>query len=450
MNQLIKKTLIIQALLLFSSVKISAQESGGSFNLQQSIDFALKNNAAYLNSDLDLKSAHHKRKEITGLAFPQISASADLKNYLDLPTSLLPGEFFGAPPGTFIPVRFGTKYNSTAGINASQILLSSDLFMGIRASKEFINLSNININRTKAEIISQVSKAYYTALINQQRIKLIDANIVKLKKIFDDTKALNQQGYVELIDVERLEVNYNNLNTERDKVAKLVELSIHLLKFQMGYKISDPILLSDSLNIDGAEENILSATKIDVSKRPEYQLLQTQQKMLELDVKRNKLGYLPSIAAYGAYQYNAQRQEFDLFDTNLPWFKIALIGGTINLNIFDGLQRHHKIQQAKIAALKNENNIKNLELATELEATAAAIAYSNAFASLQTQKKNMILAEHIYDSAQKKFTNGVGSNLEILNAETSMKEAQTNYLNAAYDLLISKTDYLKATGNLIK
>ena len=439
------------SMLIMAFVAItSAQQGNNAFSLQQSVEFAVKNNANFLNAELDAKSAHHKKMEITGLAFPQISASGDVKNYLDLPTSLLPGEFFGAPPGTYIPVKFGTKYNATAGVNASQILFNADVLMGIRASREFINLSTINVNRNKAEIISGVSKAYYTALINKKRVQLIDANIIKLKKIFDDTKALNEQGYVELIDVERLEVNYNNLVTEREKISKLVELSVHMLKFQMGYKISESIELTDSLNVEGAEENILSATKIDINKRPEYQMLQSQQKMLDLDVKRNKFGYLPSIVAYGAYQYNAQRQDFDLFDTNLPWFKIALIGGTINLNIFDGLQRHHKIQQAKIAAQKNMNNMKNLELAAELEATAAAIAYSNAYSSLQTQKKNMVLAEHIYDSAQKKFANGVGNNLEILNAETSMKEAQTNYLNAAYELLISKTDYLKATGNLIK
>jgi outer membrane protein TolC len=172
--------------------------------------------------------------------------------------------------------------------------------------------------------------------------------------------------------------------------------------------------------------------------------------MLDLDVKRNNLNYLPTLAAFGAYQYNAQRQEFDLLDSQQKWFKIALVGASINFNIFTGFQRYHKTQQAKIASLKNQNNLKNLELATELEATAAGITYANAYSSMQMQKKNMILSEHVYDAAQKKFTNGVGSNLEILNAVTSMKEAQTNYLNAMYELLLSKTDYLKATGNLLK
>ena len=137
---------------------------------------------------------------------PQINGSIDIKDYIDLPTSLLPGQFFGAPAGSYVPVKFGTKYNATAGFSASQLIFSSDFIVGMSAAKEFINLSRINVTRTKADLVAQVSKAYYNAIINKERIKLLDANIIKLKKIFDDTKALNLQGFVEQIDVERIEV----------------------------------------------------------------------------------------------------------------------------------------------------------------------------------------------------------------------------------------------------
>ena len=154
--------------------------------------------------------------------------------------------------------------------------------------------------------------------------------------------------------------------------------------------------------------------------------------------------------AYGTYQYNAQRQEFDFFDKSKDWFKISLIGGTLNFNVFDGFQRHNRIQQAKIAILKGDNTLKTIELAAELEASMADISYSNAYASLQNQKRNMQLAQHVFDVAQKKYEQGIGSNIEITTAETSLKEAQTNYYNSVYDLLVSKIDYLKATGTLVK
>ena len=446
-----KKNTFILSLAMIIVTNVKAQESkSANYSLQQSIDYAIKNSPNYLNSELDLKNAEYRKKEITGLGLPQVTGSVDLKNYLELPTQLLPGQFFGAPAGTFIPVRFGTKYNSTAGINASQLIFSSDYIFGLKASTEFINLSKISVTRSKADLVSQVSKAYYTVIINRDRIKLLEANVVRLKKILDDTKAFNKQGFAELIDVERLEVQYNNLITEKDKTVRLIGLSETVLKFQMGYKLSDPITLSDSLNINTDTFEELSSSKIDITKRPDYQLLKAQQSLLDIDVKRLKWGYMPTLAAYGAYQYNAQREKFDFLDTEQQWFKIALIGATLNLTIFDGFQRHNKIQQAKISSLKNLNTIKTIEQAGELEATVASISYNNAYSSVLVQKKNMILAQHVYDVAQKKYQGGVGTTLEIVNAETSLKEAQTNYYNAVYDMLIAKIDYQKAIGTLTK
>jgi outer membrane protein len=443
--------------LLFIGVgitSVNAQDAGTqnstSFTLQQAIDYSLKNSPNYLNAEYDVQNANYKRKELLGVGLPQVSGSVDLKDYLEIPTSLLPAEFFGGPAGSFIPVKFGTKYNATAGLSASQLVFSSDYIVGLKAAKELINLAKINVYRGKTELAASVSKAYYNVLVNRERVKLLDANMERLKKAFDDTKAFNQQGLVELIDVERLEVQYNNLVTEKEKTVRLIGLSENLLKFQMGYKVGQPITLSDSLSVNAGDQPTLGGGKIDLSNRPDFQMLQLQDKLYKIDVRRQRLGYLPTLGVYGSYQYNAQRQKFDFFDPNQNWFKVAVIGGTLNFSLFDGLQRHNRIQQAKIAVLKNENQIKNLELAAELETKMAEISYENAFVSLQTQKRNMDLAQHVFDVAQKKYEQGVGSNLEVTTAQTSLKEAQTNYYNSVYDMLVAKIDYQKAIGTLTK
>ena len=435
----------------FALFTAKGQNAGSSnYSLKQAIDYAFKNSPNYLNAELEIQNSKYRKREVLGVGLPQINSSVDLKDYIDIPTSLLPGQFFGAPAGTFIPVKFGTKYNATAGFSASQLIFSSDYIVGVKAAKELINLSTINVNRSKTELVSSVSKAYFNVVVNKERIKLLDANIIKLKKIFDDTKAFNQQGFVEQIDLERLEVQYNNLVVEKEKTDRLIGLSENLLKFQMGYKIAEPIVLTDSLTFENNDVASLLSGKMDISKRADYQLLQSQQRLYQLDLKRQRLGYLPTMAAYGSYQFNAQRQKFDFTDGSQSWFKISLIGGTVNLNIFDGLQRHNRIQQAKIAVQKGENNLKNIELAAEIEASISEVTYTNAYASLQTQKRNMTLAQHVFDVSQKKYEQGVGSNLEITNAQTALKEAQTNYYNAVYDMIVSKIDFQKATGTLVK
>lgn len=418
------------------------------FSLQQSIDYAYKNSPNYLNAQSDVLMAKYKRKEILGMAMPQINASVDMKNFLEIPTSLIPGEIFGAPAGSFIPVKFGTTYQATAGASASLLVFSADYLIGLKATKEYISLMNINVTRSKTDLVSQVSKAYYSVLVNKERIKLLDVNITKLEKLLSDTRAFNKQGFVEQIDVDRLEVAFNNLTTEKQKIERLIILSENVLKFQMGYAGAENLTLTDSLMVTDISE--INATKIDVAKRSEFQLLEAQQSLYMINVKRLKFGYLPSLVAYGGFSYAGMRNDLKFFTKEHTWYPTALIGATLSLNLFDGFQRHYKIEQAKLDFKKGENNLKNLQLAIELEGASAAVNYNNAVSSLQIQKRNLDLAKNIYTVSQKKYEQGVGSNLEVINAQASLKESETNYFNAIYDMMVYKIDYLKANGSLVK
>jgi outer membrane protein TolC len=454
MMKKLKKLILINGFLIalgnasFMSAQSSEKSAGNEFSLQTAIEYATKHNGNYLNAELDKQLAEYKNREVIGIGLPQISGSFDIKDYVELPTSLLPGQFFGAPAGTFIPVRFGTQWNASAGITISQILFSSDYFVGLQAAKEFKLLSEKSLNRTKIDISVNVSKAYYSVLVNREKIKTLNANIERIKKIFDDTKALNKAGFVEKLDVDRLELTYNNLLTEKEKIERLIGLSETLLKFQMGYPIQEPITLTDGLKAEQFQDLNLGESKPNYSSRPEFMLLESQQKINELDLKRYRLQYLPSLFAYGSYQRNAQRTKFDLFDGEKEWFPIGVIGATLNVPIFNGGQKYYRIQQAKINLLKTTNNMNLLKSAIDLETSAAGVAYKNAFVSLQTQQKNKELAKSIFDTSKKKYEAGVGSSIELITAETSLKEAETNYLSAVYDLIIAKIDLDKAQGNV--
>jgi len=391
-----------------------------SFSLQQSIDYAYKNSPNYLNAQSDVLMAKYKRKEVLGMAMPQIGASVDMKNFMKIPTSVLPNfvspAVYGglvqagvAPydpqklsPDGYEPIaaNFGTTFQAQAGASASLLVFSADYLIGLKATKEYISLMNINVNRSKADLVSQVSKAYYSVLVNKQRIALLDANITKLEKLLNDTTG------------------------------------------------SENLTLTDSLSISDKED--LSISKIDITRRSEYQMLEVQQRLNNINVKRLKYGYLPSLVAYSSFNYSGQRNDLKFFTKEHIWYPTALLGGTLSLSIFDGFQRHYQIQQAKLDFKKGENNLKNLQLAIELEGASAAVNYSNASSSLQVQKRNLDLAQNIYTVSQKKYEQGVGSNIEVINAQQSLKESQANYFNAVYDLLVYKIDYLKATGSLIK
>ncbi|MDI1355304.1 MAG: TolC family protein [bacterium] len=427
------------------------KEQKRSFSLQEAIDYALGHNQNYLNAEIDVKAAEYKNKEYTGIGFPQINGSADVKDYLSIPTSLIPGEFFGGQPGSFIPVKFGTKFNATMGISVSQIIFNSDYIVGLEAAKEFMVLSQKNVKRSKVETYADITKAYYGVILTKERLKVIDANIERYKKSFEDTKAMNAVGLTEKLDVDRLELAYNKLIAEKEKNFRGVGYTETLLKFQMGYDLEKEIVLTDEIKEDMLVDiDQLSQSKIIYEARPDYSILQSQLNINNLELKRNRYQYLPSLNAYGSMQYQAQRTTFDIFNIDKPWFNIALIGASLNVPIFNGGQKYYRIQQSKLNVQKTNNQLTFLRSKIDVDVESNIILYKNALISLETQRKNKELAKSIFEASQVKYTAGVGSNLELVYAQAEYREAEINFLNAVYDLILAKTDYLKATGTLVK
>jgi len=449
-NKFFASAMIMLLLLsLFVVSKSNAQEQAvqsSTFTLKQAQDFARKMNYEAMNAELDIDIASARKKEVTGIGLPQLSGSFDVKNFIEIPTSLIPAQFFGGKEGDFIAVKFGTQYQATAGLSLSQLIFSSDYIVGLQASKTYMELSQKAHQRTQIESATNVTKAYYGVLINRKQLEFVDASVQLLQKFKDDAKALNDAGYAEKLDVDRATLAYNNLLVERDNISRLIGLSETLLKFQMGYDVTKPIVLSDSLpNFENSFGEIGAQGKTNFSNRIEYSLLESQLKLNELDLRRNRLGYLPTLVAYGSLSANALRDEFDIFSKG-KWFPIGVIGATLNVPIFDGLQRHYKIQQAQATVLKSRNSMKGFEQVIALEISTAQVNYQNALASFKNQEQNMELARNIYDVTKIKFEEGVGSNIEVINAETSMKETRNNYFKALQNLLNAKVDYDKATG----
>lgn len=447
-----KKVVFILGLgcLISSSFAQTNEAEKFDFSLQQAIDYALQNHVNVKNALIDEEIAQQKVKETTGIGLPQINSSADVKDFIEIPTSVIPASAFNrlAPADMLMPVRFGTKYQSTAGFDASQLVFSGEYFLGLQASRVFVELSTRAVTRSKIETAAAVSKAYYTVLVNEERIKLMDANIVRVKTSLDGTNGLYLAGFVEKIDVDRLTVIYNNLLVEREKLIRYMDLGKILLKFQMGMNTDASLSLTDKLGDIKLDAIDSSAEKFDYAKRIEFGLLETQKQLAMLDVKRNKVAFLPSAFAYGALSANSFRNKFNFFDTQKGWYPTALIGGKISMPIFTGFQRNAKLQTAKLSLQKTENGIEMLKKSIDLELASSSIMLQNAKASLENQKKNMVVAEDVYKVSKMKYEQGVGSYIEMLTAETSLKESQTNYFSALFDALVAKVDYDKASGSL--
>ena len=419
------------------------------FTLKEAQDYAVKNNLSNVNAQLDYESAVAKKNETRGIGLPQISGSFDFKDFLKIPTSLIPGQFFGAPAGTFIPVQFGTKYNATAGVNVSQILFSSDYIVALQATKGYLELSEKSTKRTAIETKVNVSKAYYGALVNKYRLQSLTTNISNLEQTIEQMKAMRDVGFLESIDVQRLEVTYNNLVVEKEKVERLIGLSEVLLKFQMGYDMNQPISLTDTLSLSQIPtEDASDLSKANPSNRIEYEILKRSVDLQKLSLKRAQYSYLPTLAAYGSFQKNAMRTKFNILNEGPPWFPTSLVGLTLNVPVFDGFQKHFRIQQSTLDYKKAQNSLKQFEQAATLETASAQATYNNAIKSFKTNKNNIELAESVLKTVQIKVKEGVSNNLELINAQTTLTTSQINMYDALYNFLVAKIDLDKAQGNI--
>lgn len=440
------------AILMALHLHANAQEKQApyAFSLQQAIEYANQNQANVLNAAIDQEIAQKKVNELTGVGLPQISGEFDIKKFVKIPTTFIPAEFFGGDPGTFAPVQFGQSYSATAGVSASQLVFDGSYLVGLQAAKTYAELSRKSLQQSKIETAAQVSKAYYTVLVNREYLALLNANVERIKKARDDTKAMFDNGFVEKIDYDRLEVTYNNVLVEKQKTENSIKITEALLKFQMGMNANTELTLTDKLEDIVFDEAITMQDGVNYESRIEYSILQTNRHLQELDLKKNRFQYLPSLVAYGTFSYNASRDKFDIFDSDKRWYPTAIIGATLSVPIFDGLQKNARIQQSKLTLKKIDNGFKSLEQAIAVELTTAKTSLQNSISTLQFQKKNRELADEVAHVSKIKYDQGVGSNLEVVTAETSLKEAQTNYYGALFDALVAKVNYLKATGTLIK
>ena len=438
------KLFSVLVLMLFTTI-VNAQKIN-SFTVQQAVDYAKQNSVQVKNALLDYQVQKQTNREITAAAYPQLSATGTFNDYLVIPTSLLPAEIAGGPAGTFFPVRFGTKYNATGGFDVNQLLFDGQVFVGLIARGVALKFYEKQTEITEEMINVNVQKIYYQLVVGKQQLTSIDANITRFEKLLADTKEIFKQGFAEKLDVDKVSVQLNNLLTEKIKIQSQLDAGNAGLKFLMNMPQKDSLLLTDPITEDKIKENIL-AQDYKYEDRKEYQFLTIAKTLNEYNVRRYKLSYLPTLSAFGTYSKNAQRTSFDFFKGG-SWFTTSLVGLRLNVPIFDGFARSSRVQKARIEVQRTNNNIEQLKSSIDNDVAQARLKITAALITMDNQKKNIELAEKVYNTTKIKYEQGLGNNQEIYNAQAELKIAQNNYYSALYDAIIAKIDYQKATGKL--
>jgi len=471
--------IIAVSLTILANGQTQDQKVSGPMTLEQCIEYALQNAISAQNAIVDQRIAAAKVKETIGIGLPQVSGLASVQNNYNLRrffTAYNPNGGFinlgdnpGIATGTVIaaPNFFQLKNSADIGITINQLLFNGSYLVGLKASSTYKELSAKAANQTREQIVMQVTKAYYAVLINKERASLFTSNIARVDTLLRNTKALNTNGLAEEIDVDRIQVTYNNLLAERDKFLNLNDLGMELLKFQMNYPMDQPIDVAGNIEDVKVEATITTYKEgFDYSQRPDFQVLQVNRRAQELVIKNQYAGALPVLGAVANLGYFTQSPDIaGLFSTNSDfsnasdavkanfgtdkYYGYSLFGVNLSMNIFTGFQRHYRIQQEKLNLAKIDNNFRGLKNVIDLEVKQASVNFDNAIKSLTAQTANMELAGKVARVTKIKYQQGVGSNLEVVDAENSLRTAQTNYYSALFDAMVAKTDLEKAFGRLV-
>jgi len=468
------KTIVIALILVnLFHVNVNAQQPQQpqiyQITAKDAVDIAFKNLADLKNARLDYKMAEAKNKEITGLALPQITGSAQGNHYLTLPLIQFPDgsevqiydvlrqegvkDASGNPitkKGEFNYRNFSfiTPWNVNAGVSVNQLLFEPQVFVGLQARDEFLVNSDLQIKVTEEKVKETVYRNYYGVLIAQKQLGYIVESIKRLEKLESDQKEMFKNGFAERLDIDKTTVNLNNTRTSEIQLRNASRNGVALLKMNLGLTQADSLFLKDTLNSDGIRQGILE-DDFSYENRNEVKLLNSAIKLQNYDIRRHKLSYFPTVSAFYNFQENGQRQGGDAAGSQ-PWFwyNTNLVGINVSVPIFDGFQKKNRIRQSQFTLEKVQNTLDMTKKGIDMEKTVAKNTLINAIVAMDAQEKNMELAVKVFNSVKIKYEQGVGSSFELLQSDTDLQQAQSNYFRAMYEAALAKINYLKALGKL--
>lgn len=425
------------------------------FTLEEAVEYAETNHISIQKSRLDIEDAEYQIKEILARAIPTINGNVEYQRFVQLPTQILPeGSFFEGDPDQGIPpnpeedleVQFGVKNALNAGLNFNATLFDGSVFVGIQASRLARELAASQIGVTQRDVRDQVYKAYFSVLIAKRNEDILRKNVDNLRQTLHETTEMYKSGFMEKLDVDRLEYSLSNLEMELENVGNLIYSTKNILKLQMGFPMADSLEVVQSLDdfMDRQSAVTLLSEDYDFNNRPEAHPLAISKELREMDIKQLRFGYIPTLVVFANYNQVLQANKL----TDGKWFPSSVVGASLSVPIFDGRDRAMKINRAKVRLQHHLLDIENSRRAFQLEVDNARNDFMTDLNKVTDSEENLELAESIYEVAQIKFREGVGSSVEMYQAESTFYQAQGRYINALYDFMVSKSNLEKALGKL--
>ncbi|MHB8578749.1 MAG: TolC family protein [Ignavibacteriaceae bacterium] len=437
-----KKIIFLLLVVYLSTPKIYSISSTPSDSLLQ--EATLQNCVQYALIHQPLIKQSRLNEEITGYQirskladwFPQLNFTYNFQHNYLLPTSIFQGN----------PIKLGVNNTSSGQFSLSQTIFDRDVLLAASTAGEVRNQAKqISVNN-KINVIVTVSKAFYAVLFSQQQDRLLDEDIVRLKQSYEDAYNQYKGGVVDKTDYEQAEIALNNAEAEKKQNEELLQANYANLKYQMGYPADGDLSLSYNITAMENEVSIDTSLTLNYDKRIEYKLLRTQYRLDEANLKYNEWSFLPSLSAFAEYNFNYQNNNLpNLYNQNYP---NSYVGLQLSFPILQGGKRIQEIGQAKLELERSGLDIVSLKNSINSEYVQAMTNYKSNLNNYNVMKKNLELAQDVYNTIELQYKSGIKTYLDVITSESNLRTTEVNLINALYQTLSSKLDVQKALGTI--
>jgi outer membrane protein len=434
----------IYLLFFFALLTFSGQAQNTNLTLTQVLEKALQNNINIATAELDREIAASKVREVYTNLLPKIDFSGQYQYMLQIPVQIFPGEILSRP-GEQIPVQFGVPQTISATFSASQIIYNPSVFLATKAAKAGANLTALQVKEAKENVIYSVSATYYNLQTVAKQAEFVQANMASIDKLLTMTELLQKGGMAKQLDVDRLKVNKQNLQTSYQNLQVAEKQLLNALKLQLN------LPQTEEISIDKTIAETETAINSQIGLRTDLLLLEQNFTLLNLQKESIKVGYLPTLAAFASWGHSAFNDTFNPFQKNAgtSWYPTTFVGLQLNVPIFDGMRKYHEVKTKNFELEKLQKQRQLLTQNIEMQTSNANNQYAQSKVSLASQRENLALAQKNYENLQLQYKAGILPISEIISAENSLKEAQTNFLTELVKLRMAELELKKVTGNLI-
>jgi outer membrane protein len=438
-----KKKLLLITLLYLGILQAQDKKQSYSFSLDQAISHALTNNRAAINAGKDIDIAKQKKRETTAMGLPQINGAITYQNNFKLQTNII--DFGGVPTA----LTFGTKHNGGGSLSLSQLIFDGSYIVALQASKTYLKFYENYKVKTDTDVKEMIINSYGNVLLANENELILQKNKTILEKTLFDTNETYKNGLIEEENVEQLKITLATINSNLNYVTRLKDISLKMLKINLGLDIDDELVLTDKLDVL-AQSNLdltLKSTEFDPSGNINYLISQNFVDQRNLELKLQKSKALPTLAAGVNFGYNSFGNTFSFFNSSQRYFNYSNLGVSLNVPIFSSFARSARTQQAKIALEKAKTDLEDAEQKLKLQYQNAKSDYEYSVEQYKSSKENLKLAERIEGKQQIKFKEGLSSSFNLTEAQRQLYSSQQSYLQTMVDVINKKAALEKVIGN---